>query len=241
MSGRLQGKRAVVTAAAQGIGRASAELFAAEGAQVIATDIDEAKLAEVAGCAHRRLDVTDPAAIAAFAAEAGGVDMLFNCAGFVHHGTILDCTEDEWAFAMDLNVRAMYRLIRALLPAMLERGGGSIVNMSSVASSVKGVPNRFAYGASKAAVIGLTKAVAMDFVGPRHPLQRDLPRHGRDAFARGPDARPGRLHRRPPRLRCAPADGAVGDGRWRSPTSHCIWLRTKAPTRPGAFTLSTVA
>ncbi len=165
MSGRLQGKRAVVTAAAQGIGRASAELFAAEGAQVIATDIDEDKLAEVRGCAHRRLDVTDPAAIAAFAAEVGEVDILFNCAGFVHHGTILDCTEDEWAFAMDLNVRAMYRLIRALLPAMLERGGGSIVNMSSVASSVKGVPNRFAYGASKAAVIGLTKAVAMDFVG----------------------------------------------------------------------------
>jgi 2-keto-3-deoxy-L-fuconate dehydrogenase len=165
MSGRLQGKRAVVTAAAQGIGRATAELFALEGAEVIATDIDEDKLAQVSGCSHRRLDVTDQAAIESFAAETGGVDVLFNCAGYVHHGTILDCTEEQWAFATDLNVRSMYRLTRAMLPAMLERGGGSIVNMSSVASSVKGVPNRFVYGTTKAAVIGLTKAIAVDFVG----------------------------------------------------------------------------
>lgn len=164
MTGKLAGKRAVVTAAAQGIGKASAELFAREGAEVIATDIDAEKLTLVAGCDHERLDVLDADAIQAFASQVGQVDVLFNCAGYVHHGTILDCTEEQWAFAFDLNVRAMYRLTRALLPGMLTRGGGSIVNMSSVASSVKGVPNRFVYGASKAAVIGLTKAIAMDFV-----------------------------------------------------------------------------
>ena len=165
MAGRLAGKRAVVTAAAKGIGRATAELFVREGAEVVATDIDEKALAELKGCSHRRLDVTDAAAILAFAGEVGAVDVLFNCAGFVHHGTILDCTEEEWSFAFDLNVGAMFRLTRALLPAMLSRGGGSIINMSSVASSVKGVPNRFVYGASKSAVIGLTKAIAIDFVG----------------------------------------------------------------------------
>lgn len=165
MSGRLEGKRAVITAAGQGIGRASAELFAREGATVIATDLNEATLAGLDGCTTRRLDVTDPAAILQFAAEVGPVDVLFNCAGYVHHGTILDCEEADWTFSMDLNVRSMYRLIKALLPAMLTQGGGSIVNMSSVASSVKGVPNRFVYGASKAAVVGLTKSVAMDFVG----------------------------------------------------------------------------
>jgi 2-keto-3-deoxy-L-fuconate dehydrogenase len=165
VGGRLGGKRAVVTAAAQGIGRASAELFAREGAEVVATDIDEAALAGLAGCAARRLDVTDAAGIERFAAEVGPVNVLFNCAGYVHHGTILDCGEDDWDFSMDLNVRSMYRLTRALLPAMLDRGGGSIVNMSSVASSMKGVPNRFVYGTSKAAVVGLTKAIAIDFIG----------------------------------------------------------------------------
>jgi 2-keto-3-deoxy-L-fuconate dehydrogenase len=165
VSGRLAGKRAVITAAGQGIGRASADLFVREGAVVIATDLNEAALAGLGGCTTHRLDVTDPGAISDFAAEIGPVDVLFNCAGHVHHGSILDCEEADWTFSMELNVRSMYRLIRALLPAMLAQGRGTIVNMSSVASSVKGVPNRFVYGTSKAAVIGLTKAVAMDFVG----------------------------------------------------------------------------
>jgi 2-keto-3-deoxy-L-fuconate dehydrogenase len=165
MTGRLSGKRAVITAAARGIGRASAELFAREGAEVIATDIDEAPLAGIGGVTPRRLDVTDAAAIERFAAETGTIDILFNCAGYVHHGTILECTPEDWDFSMDLNLRSMYRMIRAFLPSMLAGNGGSIVNMSSVSSSVKGMPNRFVYGASKAGVIGLTKSVAMDFVG----------------------------------------------------------------------------
>jgi 2-keto-3-deoxy-L-fuconate dehydrogenase len=164
-TGRLAGKTALVTAAAQGIGKASAELFAREGARVIATDLNEELLAKVEGCEPRRLDVLDPAAINALAAELGAIDVLFNCAGYVHAGTILDCDEKAWAFSNDINVTAQYRTIRAFLPAMLEAGKGSIVNMASVASSIKGVPNRFAYGATKAAVIGLTKAVAADFVG----------------------------------------------------------------------------
>ncbi|PVM90508.1 NAD(P)-dependent oxidoreductase [Caulobacter radicis] len=163
--GRLSGKTALVTAAAQGIGKASAELFAREGARVIATDLNADLLAGVEGCEGRRLDVRDPDAINALAAELGAVDVLFNCAGYVHSGTILDCDEQAWAFSNDLNVTAQYRAIRAFLPAMLAAGGGSIVNMASVASSIKGVPGRFAYGATKAAVIGLTKAVAADFVG----------------------------------------------------------------------------
>jgi 2-keto-3-deoxy-L-fuconate dehydrogenase len=163
--GRLSGKTALVTAAAQGIGKASAELFAREGARVIATDLNADLLASVEGCEGRRLDVRDPDAIKTLAAELGAVDVLFNCAGYVHSGTILDCDEQAWAFSNDLNVTAQYRAIRAFLPAMLAAGGGSIVNMASVASSIKGVPGRFAYGATKAAVIGLTKAVAADFVG----------------------------------------------------------------------------
>lgn len=169
---RLQGKRALVTAAGQGIGRATALRFASEGADVLATDINEAALvrleadAERAGArlATRRLDVTDANDVAALAAGERAFDVLFNCAGYVHHGSILDCDDDAWAFSMNLNVTSMYRLNRALLPAMLEAGGASIINMASAASSVKGVPNRFVYGTSKAAVIGLTKAVAADFV-----------------------------------------------------------------------------
>lgn len=164
MAGRLKGKRALVTAAGQGIGRATAEAFAAEGAEVVATDVDAAKLAGLKGCTTMKLDVLDPAAITAAAAEVGTLDILFNCAGFVHHGTILDATEEQWELAFDLNVRAMFRMIRATLPAMIENGGGSIINISSICGAHRGIPNRFIYGASKAAVLGLTKSVAADFV-----------------------------------------------------------------------------
>ena len=176
MAGRLDGKRALVTAAAQGIGRATALAFAAEGATVLATDIAEDRLADLAEAlvATRRLDVTDQGAIAALADELGPLDILFNCAGFVHHGTILDVLPEDWDFSFDLNVRSMYLMIRAFLPKMLERadnaGGGSagagasIINMASTASSIKGVPNRCVYGATKAAIIGLTKSVAADFI-----------------------------------------------------------------------------
>ena len=162
---RLAGKRIIVTAAAQGIGRATAEAMTREGAHVIATDIDATKLANLGVAETHRLDVTDAAAITMLAEKIGAVDVLFNCAGFVHHGSILDCDEDDWDFSMNLNARGAYRMVRAFLPAMLSAGGGSIINMSSVASSVLGVPNRFVYGVSKAAVIGLTRAVAADFVG----------------------------------------------------------------------------
>jgi 2-keto-3-deoxy-L-fuconate dehydrogenase len=161
---RLTGKRAFITAAGQGIGRATAELFIREGAEVIATDINLAALETLQGCQTRALDVLSAEAVAAAAAEAGRVDILFNCAGYVHHGSILDCDEKAWQFSFDLNVTAMYRMIRAFLPAMLAAGTGSIINMASIASSLKGAPNRAAYGASKAAVIGLTKSVAADYV-----------------------------------------------------------------------------
>lgn len=166
MAGRLTGKTAFVTAAGQGIGRATALAFAAEGARVIATDLNEALVQEIAGDGIRaaRLDAMDPAAIAAAAREAGPVNILFNCAGHVHQGTILDATEEQWDFAFELNVRSMFHTIRAFLPGMLAGGGGSIVNMSSAVSSVKGAPNRSIYGTTKAAVVGLTKSVAADFV-----------------------------------------------------------------------------
>lgn len=160
----LTNRTVLVTAAAQGIGRAIARAFIAAGATVWATDINEAGLAGLEGASLRRLDVLDDAAAAALAAEIGGVDILCSCAGFVHAGTVLDCSEEELDFAFALNVKSMYRTIRAVLPGMLERGDGSIVNIASVASSVKGVPNRFAYSLTKAAVIGLTKSVAADYV-----------------------------------------------------------------------------
>lgn len=164
---RLKNKIALVTAAGQGIGRASAELFAKEGARVIAVDINAATLATLTGMETRRVDLTDSAAIEALSGDIGGVDVLFNCAGFVHAGTLLSTTDADFDFSFNLNVKSAYRMIRAFLPAMIARGGGSIINMSSVASSVIGVPNRFVYGASKAAVIGLTKSVAIDFVKDR--------------------------------------------------------------------------
>lgn len=165
MANRLLGKTILVTAAGQGIGRATALAFAAEGASVIASDIDEDKLTGLPDTiALRRLDVTDRNAVVALAQELGALDVLFNCAGFVHHGTVLDCDDGAWDFTIELNLTAMYRMIRAFLPAMLAAGGGSIINMSSSVSSIKAAPNRFAYGVSKAGVIGLTKSVAIDFI-----------------------------------------------------------------------------
>jgi 2-keto-3-deoxy-L-fuconate dehydrogenase len=164
MTDRLKGKTAVVTAAGQGIGRAIAEAFLREGARVWATDLDLAKLEGLDGAERRQLDVLSNDAVAALASETGAVDILVNAAGYVHHGTILDCTDKDWDFSFDLNVRSMHRTIKAYVPGMLERGAGSIVNIASGASSVRGIPNRYVYGATKAAVIGLTKAVAADFI-----------------------------------------------------------------------------
>ncbi|MDD0837642.1 SDR family oxidoreductase [Curvibacter sp. HBC61] len=167
MTQRLVGKTAFITAAGQGIGRATAQAFVAQGARVIATDINAEALASLAretGCSTHRLDVTDAQAVRDLAAQVGPVNVLFNGAGFVHAGTVLDCTEEEWSFAFELNVRSQFRTIQAFLPGMLALGGGSIINVASVAGSLKGAPNRFVYGTTKAAVIGLTKAVAADFV-----------------------------------------------------------------------------
>ncbi len=172
MSGRLKGKKTLITAAGQGIGRSTVLAFAAEGAHVLATDINPHSLdllkkefSEFAtNIETYLLDVNNLKAIQQLSEENDAFDVLFNCAGFVHHGTVLDCEESDWDFSFELNVRSMYRMIKAFLPAMLKSGGGSIVNMSSVASSVKGLPNRFVYGASKAAVVGLTKSVAADFI-----------------------------------------------------------------------------
>ncbi len=171
MAGQLEGKIAVVTAAGQGIGRAIAETFAAEGATVHASDLDLARL-DGLDASKAGLDVTDTAAVEAYAKAVGGIDILANVAGFVHHGTVLECSEDDWDFSFDLNVKSMHRMIRAFLPEMLTRAAanetsGSIINMSSGASSLKGAPNRYVYGATKAAVIGLTKAVALDFIRQR--------------------------------------------------------------------------
>lgn len=171
IGGRLGGKIALVTAAGQGIGRATAIAFSSAGAQVWAVDINETALKNLASESPKirtcRLDVCDAHEVNALAAELGEIDVLFNCVGIVHQGTILDCTECDWDHSFDVNVKSMYHTCRAFLPAMLQAGGGNIINVSSVASSVKGVPNRFVYSCTKAAVIGLTKSVAVDFVGRR--------------------------------------------------------------------------
>jgi 2-keto-3-deoxy-L-fuconate dehydrogenase len=168
MAGRLKGKLALVTAAGQGIGRAIAVACVAEGAQVMATDLDANKLKGLRGAQRAALDVRSTADVTAFAKatlqEFGTPDILINCAGYVHQGSVLDCSEQDWDFSFDLNVKSMHRTLRAFLPAMLKNGGGSIVNISSAVSSISGLPNRYAYGATKAAVIGLTKAVAADFI-----------------------------------------------------------------------------
>ena len=164
MAGRLNGKTALLTAAGAGIGRATAEAFLAEGARVIATDLDASKLADLKGAECHALDVRSTAAVEALAKQVGAVDILFNCAGYVHHGSVLECSDSDWDFSFDLNVKSMHRTIRAFLPGMLGKGRGSIVNIASGASSVRGIPNRYVYGASKAAVIGLSKAVAADFI-----------------------------------------------------------------------------
>ena len=225
MTANLTGKKVLITAAAQGIGQASALAFARAGATVHATDINAealAKLGNEPGVTTHILNVLEADAVSKLVAEIGDIDVLFNCAGVVHGGSVLEMKDSDLEFAFDLNVKAMIRTIRAVLPGMLARGDGSIVNMSSVASSIKGVPNRFAYGVTKAAVIGLTKAHSCRLCRAGHPLQCHLPWHGRKPVAAG-NACARRATTIPPAPPSSPASRWAGWARRkRSPASRSI-------------------
>ena len=231
MSGRLAGKTALITGAGQGIGRAAAVAFTAEGATVWATDRDGESVAAVEGCIARELDVLDAERIAEVMREAGTLDVLFNCAGHVAGGTVLDCTEADWSFSFELNVTAMYRTIRLALPAMIEAGKGSIINMASVASSIIGVPNRFAYAASKAAVIGLTKSIARDFAASGVRCNAICPGTVDTPSLRQRLSETGDFETAWEAFNARQPMGRLGD-RKKSRLSQSIWRRTNPPSPP---------